>query len=84
MLSLEDCIAFSGLTRDQLDAVACYKHLPPIIAAEWAETVLDRPQGCNEVERILEEEITFACDHHPDCVSRWRCGLAEFRHDHPN
>jgi hypothetical protein len=84
MLSLEDCIAFSGLTRDQLDAVACFKHLPEIVAAEWAETALDAPRGCREVERMLEQEVTLACAHHRDCVDRWRRGLEEFRHDHPN
>ena len=82
MLSLEDCIAFSGLTREQLDAVACFKHLSPIVAAEWAEGALDRTDGCAEVEQILAEEAALACGHHRACAAAWKRGLAEFRRDH--
>ena len=60
MLSLEDCIAFSGLTPDQLDAVACHKHLPPIVAAEWAEGALETQCGCSDVEHIVAAEVAFA------------------------
>lgn len=82
MLSLVDCIAFSGLTREQLDAVACHEHLPLIVVAEWAETTLDSEGGCARVEAILVEEIEAAPVHHRDCVEAWKHGLEEFRRDH--
>ncbi len=83
MLSLVDCIAFSGLTPDQLDAVACFKHLPPILAAEWAEGTLEREGGCADVESILIAEVATASAGHRDCARRWRAGLEQFRREHP-
>jgi hypothetical protein len=83
MLSMVDCIAFSGLTGDQLDAVACYKRLPPIVAAEWAETVLESPDGCRLVETMLMEEVTVAQSHHWPCETAWRGALDEFRRQMP-
>jgi len=83
MLSLIDCIGFSGLTQDQLCAVATYKHLPPIVAAEWAETALETPYGCVEVEHMLEEEASLASRRHRDCARAWNAALEEFRRDHP-
>lgn len=82
MLSLIDCIAFSGLTPDQLDAVACYKHVPTIVAAEWAETALDDPSGCAEVEAMLAAEAHLAHAHHRACAECWDRGLVEFRRTH--
>ncbi len=82
MLSLVDCIAFSGLTPEQVDAVACFKHVPPIIAAEWAEGVLETETGCAEVEAILEAEVAVAHDHHLTCEKAWADGLSRFRAEH--
>lgn len=82
MLSLIDCIAFSGLTPEQLDAVACFKHVPTIVAAEWAETMLDAPSGCAEVEAALAAEARMAHDHHLSCAESWDRGLMEFRRAH--
>lgn len=83
MLSLEDCIAFSGLTVNQLDAVACHEHLPLIIVAEWAETVLAAADGCTRVAAILAEEVEEAPHHHKDRAADWAEALAQFRRDHP-
>ncbi len=84
MLSLEDCIAFSGLTREQLDAVACHEHLPLIVVAEWAETILEQEDGCIVVEAILAAEVRAAGIHHPDHRDQWRRALADFRRTHPH
>lgn len=82
MLTLVDCIAFSGLTPDQLDAIACFKHLPPIVAAEWAEGALEREGGCADVEFMLAAEVAVACAGHRDCAARWDAGLVQFRREH--
>ncbi|MBF0371829.1 MAG: hypothetical protein HQL39_00240 [Alphaproteobacteria bacterium] len=83
MLSLEDCIGFSGLTPDQLDAVAHRRHMPAVIAAEWAEMVLEGPDGVHTIEAVLVEELGFARRHHDGRDAR-RCqkALAEFRRRH--
>jgi hypothetical protein len=85
MLTLQDCIAFSGLTPDQLDAVACHQHLPAVIAAEWAESVLESEGGIRLVEAVLVEEVACACAQGDrTCAERFRRGLEEFIRDHPH
>jgi hypothetical protein len=66
-----------------LCAVAAFKHLPPIVAAEWAENALETEFGSIEIERMLEEEATLATRHHRGCADAWRTALDEFRRDHP-
>lgn len=83
MLSLVDCIAFSGLTPDQLEAVSCYRHVPVIVAAEWAETALDSLDGTHEVETALAEEAKLATAHHLACAGCWDKALDQFRREHP-
>lgn len=83
MLSLVDCIAFSGLTPDQLEAVACHKHVPVIVAAEWAETALDSLEGTHAVESALADEAKLAAAHHLACADNWDKALDEFRRQHP-
>lgn len=83
MLTLADCIAFSGLTPDQLDAVADHQHLPAVLAAEWAETMLDRSEGWRLVEAMLLEEAALAgCRGDAACAERYRLGLEDFRRMH--
>ncbi|MEO5373913.1 MAG: hypothetical protein H7840_06480 [Alphaproteobacteria bacterium] len=79
MLSIHDCIAFSGLTGDQLDAVAFHQQLPPIIAAEWAETILDLPGGGIVMTATLASAVRWAraVGHHRD-VARFEDGLRAF------
>jgi len=79
MLSLVDCIAFSGLTPDQVDAVACHKHLPAIIAAEWAGKALETAEGRDLVEAVLISELAHAHAHHRACEAAWSAALADFR-----
>ncbi len=82
MLSLTDCIAFSGLSCGQLDAIARHEHLPLIIAAEWAETTLEREGGCRVVDGILSEDFRSASVRHPERRAVCRRELAEFRAVH--
>jgi hypothetical protein len=83
MLTLQDCIGFSGLTADQLEAIADHENLDMIIAAEWAEAVLDRPEGEDMVERMLAEEVAFCESHHKeDRLIRFQAGLDDFHKHH--
>ncbi len=85
MLTLQDCIAFSGLTPDQIDAIARHQRLPAVIAAEWAETALESDGGRRLVEAMLVEEVATACAHgDADCAERFRRGLEEFVRDYPH
>jgi hypothetical protein len=57
MLTLRDCIDFSGLTEEQLEAVARHEHLPLVLAAEWVEEMAEDNVGCRKLAAILAEEL---------------------------
>ncbi|WP_413205177.1 hypothetical protein [Rhodospirillum sp. A1_3_36] len=62
MISMDDCIGFSGLTADQVDLVARRMHMHPVIASEWIEAVLEHPGGLALVKCFLVDDRPFA-DH---------------------
>jgi hypothetical protein len=45
MISLEDCIAFCGLTEEEVLAIAEHEHLPEIDAAAFAQCLLSQEHG---------------------------------------
>jgi hypothetical protein len=57
MLTLRDCIDFSGLTDEQLEAVARHEHLSLVVAAEWVEEMAECDEGCRKLAAILAEEL---------------------------
>ena len=62
MLTLEDCIALSGLTREEIDAIAEHEHLPEIIAMEMGAYLLQLPEGGKAIKGIIRDEsLAPAC-----------------------
>jgi hypothetical protein len=51
MISLEDCVALSGLTEEQVLAIAEHEHLPEIAATAFAQYLLKREHGMEENPR---------------------------------
>ena len=39
MISLEDCVAFSGLSEDQVAAIGEHEHIPQIAACALADSL---------------------------------------------
>jgi hypothetical protein len=64
MLTLEDCIALSDLTEEEIDAIAEHEHLPEIIATELGCYLVHLPNGHRAIREII-------CD---DIVQARRCG----------
>lgn len=60
MLTLEDCIALCGLTREEVDAIAEHEHLPEAIAAELAFYLLQLPDGRQAIKAMIRDDITRA------------------------
>jgi hypothetical protein len=60
MLTLKDCIAMSGLTRDEIDAIAEHEHVPEIVAAELANYLVCQPDGVPRIRRIIIDDIEMA------------------------
>jgi hypothetical protein len=60
MLTLEDCIALSGLTRDEIDAIAEHEHVPQVIATELGHYLLHLPEGRQAIKAIIRDDIVAA------------------------
>ena len=60
MITLEDCIAFSGLTEEDVIAIAEHEHLPEIAAAALAQYLLSREHGMERVRDMIVDDIREA------------------------
>jgi hypothetical protein len=62
MLSLEDCIALSGLTEDEVLAIAQHEHIPEIAAAELGNYLSRSADGRRALEWLLDDHIQAGLD----------------------
>ncbi len=60
MLTLQECIDFGTLTPEQVEAIADHQGLEMIVATDWAERVLDRPDGGEVIRKILADRVAAA------------------------
>ncbi len=60
MVTLEDCIAFSGLTEAEVLALAEHEHIPEIAAAALAEYLLKQRHGADKIHTMITEDIRAA------------------------
>jgi hypothetical protein len=60
MISLEDCIALCGLTKEEVDAIAEHEHLPEIAAATLARYLLGHCHGSDEIRRMILDDFREA------------------------
>jgi hypothetical protein len=60
MLSLEDCIALSGLTEDEIVAIAQHEHIPEIAAAELGNYLSRSPDGRLAIKSMIRDDIQTA------------------------
>ena len=61
MISIEDCIALSGLTREEVDAIAEHEHLPEAAAAALAAWLMTKEEtGVLEIRAMIRDDIRLA------------------------
>ncbi len=60
MITLEDCIAFCGLTEAEVLAIAEHEHLPEIAATALAEYLLSQDRGSEKVRDMIVDDIRQA------------------------
>jgi hypothetical protein len=60
MLSLEDCIALSCLTEDEIAAIAEHEHLPMMVAAELGNYLVQTPDGSRYIRKMIRDDIKAA------------------------
>jgi hypothetical protein len=60
MLQLEDCIALSGLTEEEILAIAQHERLPQIAAAEMGAYLLRSADGQRCIKSMIRDDILAA------------------------
>jgi hypothetical protein len=60
LITIEDCIAMSGLTEEEIDAIAAHEHLPEIVAAELGFYLEQTPEGQRTIRHMIEDDIAAA------------------------
>ena len=62
MITLEDCIAFSGLSEEEVLALAEHEHVPEIAATALASYLLKQRHGPDKIRIMIVEDIRAALD----------------------
>ena len=60
MLTMEDCVAFSDLTEEEILAIAEHEHLPEIAAAAYGQYLLGEKDGTEQICRMIVDDIRRA------------------------
>lgn len=60
MISLEDCIAFSGLSEDEVAAIGEHEHIPQVAACALADYLLKQPHGREDIRTMIIDDIQHA------------------------
>ena len=60
MLDIESCIALSGLTEEEIEALAKHAHIPEMLAVELGSYLARLPDGPERICEIIGEEIRAA------------------------
>lgn len=85
MLSIEDCIAFSMLTEDEIAAIAEHEHIPFVAAAEMGCYLCHTADGVPMLKRIILDDIDAATKrgdfHH---AGKLRLVMKHFIETHPD
>jgi hypothetical protein len=83
MITIEDCIGLSGLTEEEVDAIAEHEHLPEIVAAELGSYLVATKAGQSEIRRMIENDIARAKAHgHHEHAAVLKIALCHFLQEH--
>jgi len=84
MLTYEDCVDLSGLTDEEIDAIAEHEHVPRIVALELGHYLLETEEGVPAIKKIILDDISDA-KLHGDAVqtAKLKLVLQHFVNTHP-
>ncbi len=60
MITLDDCLAFCGLTEDEVQAIAEHEHIPEIAAAGLANYLLCSDHGVECIRDMIVDDLVAA------------------------
>lgn len=85
MLTLEDCLAFCGLTEDEVNAIAEHEHVPEMAAVGLAQYLSETPEGRERIRAMILDDIAEARQRHRRDHAHELIGvLRHFLETHPD
>lgn len=63
LITIEDCIGLSGLSEEEIEAIAAHEHLPEIVATELGAYLERTPSGQRTIRHMIEDDIAEAKAH---------------------
>jgi hypothetical protein len=85
MITIEDCLALSDLTEEEIDAIAEHEHLPEIVAAELGNYLAHLPGGIYHIRSMIGDDIAAArLRGDQQHALRLSLVLLHFCHEHPD
>jgi hypothetical protein len=84
MITLEDCIALCGFSEAEVRAIAEHEHVPEVVAAGLASSLLKQEHGVETVRHMIVEDIRAAHDRQDYChLHELLACLHHFLNEHP-
>ncbi|MHB2168534.1 hypothetical protein [Alsobacter sp. R-9] len=84
MISKEDCIAFCGLTAEEVDAIAEHEHLGEVAASALADYLLHMEHGAERIRAMIVDDIRSALrDGRTAHAGDLMAALRHFMAEHP-
>ncbi|HML42611.1 MAG: hypothetical protein JNN24_15075 [Hyphomicrobium zavarzinii] len=62
MITFEDCVALCGFSDEEIRAIAEHEHVPDIVAAALANTLLQQKHGAEVIRHMIVEDVKAAHD----------------------
>lgn len=85
MVTLEDCLAFTGLTEEEVLAIAEHEHIPEVAAAALGQYLLRQDGGADEIRQLIAEDVRAAFDRGDlDHARSLAMALRHFIQTHPD
>lgn len=63
MLTIDDCIALSDLTEQEVEAIAEHERLPEMVAVELGSYLVHTPEGQRRIAAFIRDDIAHARAH---------------------
>ena len=60
MLTMEECIALSELTEEEIAAIAEHEHVPEIVALELGNYLVHTASGQRRIKAMIADDIRHA------------------------
>jgi hypothetical protein len=60
MISLEDCVAMCGLSREEILAIAEHEHMPEMAAMAMGQYLVHQAHGCEKICAMISDDVRKA------------------------